>query len=314
MKILGYLSHAWPTQRGGSETSAHAVLSWLASRGHDVRCLVIRHRGSDVDGVEYAQRSARGQSEWWDWCDVAISQQGASTNASRFGEHHNRPVVHWAHGWDYLTLHLDELHPSDMLAYNSEALHRSEGHRWSGRSMVLHPPTFPDRYPQSEGAMVAQVNLSALKGGRMFWDLAAALPDVQFLGVGGWGEQVTGHADNATVIPTTQHMIDDVYSRTRVLIVPTRPVSESQSGESWGMVAAEAAASGITVIAAPSPGLIENLGDGAYWCDPDNLGEWVDAITDALGSDRPTPADLRDPTIELEALEAHLSEMCGALV
>ena len=319
MRILGYLTHAWPHQRGGSETAAHGALSWLASRGHEVRCLVIRHRGLPIDGVDYAQLSARRQGEWWDWCDVAISQQGSTTGASQFADIFAKPVAHWAHNWHYLDGHLDEMNPNrDLLAFNSRALQNAQGDLWAGRSMVLHPPTFPGRWGGT-GDRVTQVNLSNLKGGALFFELARRLPDVDFLGVNGWGEQIRGAAPNVRVLPSTPDM-PSVYAQTRILIVPTLKVSDRQTGESWGMAAAEAAACGIPVIASKSPGMLEQLGDAAIWCDPTDPDEWVAAIRRLQGPDAwARQSDLirtrtADPTCELESFEAHLSEMCGALV
>jgi hypothetical protein len=280
---------------------------------------VIRHKGITIDGVEYAQRSARGQAEWWEWCDVAISQQGSTTGASQFADIYAKPVAHWAHNWHYLDGHLAEMNPArDLLAFNSQALAGAQGAWWDGRAMVLHPPTFPGRWG-GNGNKVTQVNLSNLKGGALFWELARLMPDVDFLGVQGWGEQTRGQAPNVTVMASTPDM-PSVYAQTRILLVPTLKVSDRQVGESWGMAAAEAAACGIPVIASKSPGMLEQLGDAAIWCDPERPAEWEAAIRylqdpDAWArqSDQIRTRTM-DPTCELEAFEAHLSEMCGALV
>src|SRR5690606_37440896 len=60
---------------------------------------------------------------------------------------------------------------------------------------------------------------------------------------------------------------DQVYARTRVLLVPSRM-------ESWGRVVVEALASGIPVVAAPTPGLVESLADAGVFCEAGDVDAW----------------------------------------
>lgn len=276
----------------------HRVLSWLAARGHEVRSIVERTRGIPVDGVHYAKRSEAGKRDWWAWADVALTHQAASKPAVHYSaEFGDVPVVHWAHNWWWHALHGHRVRPGvDVVAWNSHALANHDV-GWRGDSLVLRPPVFVDDYPRSSGGQfVTQVNMSELKGGRLFWRLAEMMPSRDMLAVcGGWGPQVLPDGGevrdknaykpmsqkspaNVTVTPTSTDMVAEVYARTRVLIAPTEHVNEHQFGESWGMTAVEAAASGIPVISTRSPGACEAMGDAAIWCDPLNDGEWIDAI------------------------------------
>jgi glycosyltransferase involved in cell wall biosynthesis len=66
----------------------------------------------------------------------------------------------------------------------------------------------------------------------------------------------------------------EVWRRTRIVVMPS--VSET-----YGLVAVEAMASGIPVIAHPTPGLRESLGAGGLFADRDDLDAWA-AILDDL--------------------------------
>jgi glycosyltransferase involved in cell wall biosynthesis len=148
---------------------------------------------------------------------------------------------------------------------------------------IVRPAVDPERYRTTPGNHATLVNLNDAKGGRVFWRLAKAMPHQLFLGVrGGYGEQVgfpaTRTAAQVAALPRnvtlqwpTANMRDDVYARTRVLLMPS-------SYESWGRVAVEAMASGIPVMAHPTPGLLECLGDAGTFVDRDDLAGWVQAI------------------------------------
>ncbi len=84
---------------------------------------------------------------------------------------------------------------------------------------------------------------------------------MHFLGVrGAYGRQVMPppRLPNCEVLDsvTGKEMRTHVYGRSRVMLMPSLY-------ESWGRVAVEALASGIPVIAHPTPGLVESLGEAA---------------------------------------------------
>lgn len=335
LNVLAHVSHAWPVQRGGSETALHRTLAWLASRGHKVRAIVNNQRGYRTDGVHYARLGWKQKSEWWEWASVAITQQGGTPQAVGFAADHRKPLLGYAHNLAYLAGH-PELDPKrHVLIANTYA--SLDGFNWPGRSIVLHPPVFPGEWRGDPGQRITQVNLSALKGGALFWDLARARPDVGFLGVvGGWGEQLhpDGHLDdprdadeslprdtlpNVAIQSRTTDMLRTVFARTRVLLVPTAYVNDRQVGESYGIVAAEALGSGIPVIARRSPGLAELLDGAGFLLNTNTRGEWLAAIDEladpATYREASTRARARslelDPTPELLALERLLTELAA---
>src|SRR5690606_41582358 len=103
------------------------------------------------------------------------------------------------------------------------------------------------------------------KGAETFYALAGRCPQTRFLGgKGGYGVQILPRGNNALPnVEIVEHlpperMRDEVYARTRVLLMPS-------AYESWGRVGVEAMCSGIPVIAHLTAGLRESLGDaGAF--------------------------------------------------
>jgi glycosyltransferase involved in cell wall biosynthesis len=160
--------------------------------------------------------------------------------------------------------------------------------------------------------------MNEAKGGKLFWELARVMPDKQFLGVkGAYGEQI-GFArklDNVTILENTPN-IQEVYAKTNILLVPSHY-------ESWGRVAIEASCSGIPVIAAPTPGLTESLGESGIFADPNSVAEWVEAIR-SLDDDKiykKKSKQVKDRSVELsknfdiqmDVLEEKLLDILGLI-
>ncbi|MER7837782.1 glycosyltransferase [Streptomyces sp. NPDC096040] len=123
------------------------------------------------------------------------------------------------------------------------------------------------------GDRVTLVNLNRHKGVDTWRGAAAHLRSTPFLGVtGGHGKQILRPVlRNMRVIPQTSDMRGDVRAQTRVLMMPS-------IYESFDMAAVEALASGIPVIAHPTPGLREALGDAGTFIDRADVRSWVAAI------------------------------------
>jgi glycosyltransferase involved in cell wall biosynthesis len=158
---------------------------------------------------------------------------------------------------------------------NSEWMAAHLGH--PQHSIVVRPPVDPAAYETTPGDLVTQISLTEGKGGHLFWAVAKALPGTSFLAVrGSYGDQILPDPVPANVTVTGpfdgRRMREQVYARTRILLVPS-------DYESWGRVATEAMCSGIPVIAHRAEGgLAENLGDAAIWADRGDPGTWVQEI------------------------------------
>lgn len=337
LRILGYVKHSWPQQVGGSEVSLHRALAWFASRGHETRCIVTHQRGTTLDGVEYAKRGIAGIREWWEWADVAITHLGASAPAIRWSDETGGiPVAHWAHNWHWYDGHADVLRPDrDLIVWNSQAMAGVFAGRWAGPSIVVRPPVFAaDWAAVQPGDRITQVNIGTAKGGALFWALARARPEQEFLAVvGGWGTQIAADGrtydihravyamrraapSNVKVISPTRRFAD-VLAETRVLVIPTGQIADLQLGESYGLVAAEAACAGIPTIATRSPGTEEALGDAGIWADPEDPDDWLrqlDLLADpgryrAASEASRARSALLDPTDDLEQFEQTLLDL-----
>ena len=163
--------------------------------------------------------------------------------------------------------------------------------------IVVRPHVDPDEYRCRPGDAITLVNLSPEKGGEVFRLLAPSMHDKQFLAVrGGYGRQARVVGLNVETIPTTQDMVGDVYARTRVLLMPSET-------ETWGRTGIEAMCSGIPVIAHPTPGLRESLGDAGIFVDRSDLAGWIAAIRDLDDPERYAAASA--------AASARAAEVCA---
>lgn len=159
-------------------------------------------------------------------------------------------------------------HGADLVIYNSQHVADAFTAKFPYPYEVLYPPTRPERHRTEPGDRVTLINLQPAKGSDVFYELVARMPDVEFLGVeGGYGEQRFDTHPNVVFQRQTTNMRDDVWARTKVLLVPS-------TYESWGMVGVEALASGIPVIASPTPGLLESLDYAGVFVPQNDVRSW----------------------------------------
>jgi len=151
------------------------------------------------------------------------------------------------------------------------------------------------------------------KGAPTFFELARRMPERRFLAVrGAYGAQVTpSDCPNVTYLENTPD-VRVIYADTRLLLMPS-------NYESWGRCAIEAAVSGIPVLAAPAPGLVESLAWSGIFIERDDLDSWVRAIewldeseTYREQSDRVLARSRElDPKRDLDRFEAELLGVIG---
>jgi len=222
-----------------------------------------------VDGIEVTISHRRGDAAGlFKWADVVIAQLGTRHRAIRLAARCHRPLAFYVQIGN--TPRNALFGNPDLNLFNSE-LTRSQ-YPWIKNSLVFHPPIDVDSYRTIPGASATLLNMSEMKGGALFWQLAERLRGHSFVGVKGWGKQVIAGRvpSNVTLLERTRD-IRSVYALTRVLLVPS-------IYESYGRVALEAACSGIPTIAHPSGGVREAMGDAAFWADRDDVNAWVDAV------------------------------------
>lgn len=283
--------HAYPPgHNAGAEWAAHSMLRELASRGHEIDVLLSDPRSADtdyeIDGVAvYPYRDKADPSRWMRGegrADAIVTHLENTARASVLGELHRIPVVHLLHNtFEKSKSWLVKGSPS-LVVYNT-AWMKADAESWwrihrGDRPMpwgiTVHPPVAVADYEATPGDRITLINLTEEKGARVFYALAERMPKRKFLGViGGYGQQIVRDLPNVEIVPHTSgdRMAKDVYARTKVLLAPS-------SYESYGRVAVEAMCSGIPVVAHPTPGLRESLGDAGVFADRDDLDAWEAAV------------------------------------
>ncbi len=290
MKILAKL-HAYPPDHcAGAEMMAHTLLRELAGRGHEVQVWLSQHNGKrkpyDYDGVEVIPAAARRDfAREARTTGAIISHLENVREAAAAARGWGRPLVVLCHNTFPATFRAIGSGTTALAVYNSQWM-AAEAAAWFAENpkaakphadVIVRPPVIARDYRVSTpGDHITLINLFASKGGEIFYSLAERMPDHKFLGViGAYGDQVIRegmpNVDLVEHVPAVE-MAARVYGRTRVLIMPS-------AYESWGRTGVEALASGIPVVASPTPGLRESLGDAGIFVERDDLDGWVSALT-----------------------------------
>lgn len=275
MKILAVVHGYLPELAAGSERMLQHLFAPLVTRGHDVELWAIHSRSTldiTVHGVRVrgGMRDARSVSP-----DVIVAHHGPGTRyAAYVSRVHPRAAL-------VVVVHNDRFDvpdvmgaEADLFVFNTRWLRRALDPGATRPAMVVHPPLVPELHRvNATGDRVTLVNLQANKGVGVFAELIRTMHGVKFLGVAGTHGTQEVHAGDSVDYLDVQQDMRDVWRRTRVLLVPS-------AYESYGMVAAEACTSGIPVIAHPTPGLRECLGDAGMFLDRRDVAAYRDALAE----------------------------------
>lgn len=308
MKVAALIHFYVPHRNAGSETMLHTMLKRLVQDEHEVTVFVTDIPEVDdpyvIDGVRVVPSNwviALQNVEQFG-PDVMISHHDNTMRTARLSRKLEIPWVFLVHN-DMGHTMSQLSYGADLTVFNTRWIERGNLDKVPGKSIVIHPPVHRDAHKTNRGEAVTLVNLNKDKGAEIFYWLAQHMPDVKFLGVeGGHGAQVIREdLPNVEIVRHTDNMPRDVWSRTRILLMPS-------IYESYGMAGVEAMASGIPVIANPTPGLLESLGFGGIFVARDDGQGMVDAIDSLLDEDTYAHAsglaDRRslelDPTEELD--------------
>jgi glycosyltransferase involved in cell wall biosynthesis len=279
--------HAYPDDHNaGAEWMLHEMLRALVQRGHRATVWLTRWAPSrkpyEVDGVRVMPyepgsnsfRSAVSRAS------AVVSHLESVPEAACLARGHGAPMVVVCHNTFDLTWQPMLEGSSALAVVNSqwmldEAQAAFEGkQRRPDRMLVVRPPVWPKEYRTTRGECITLVNCTVSKGVGVLAELARRMPDRKFLAVrGGYGEQEPPELDNVIILDHMpgRQMRDAVYARTRLLLMPS-------DYESWGRVGVEAMASGIPVLAHPTEGLTESLGNAGLFCDREDVDAWQAAI------------------------------------
>lgn len=279
--VLAYVDRYPPFVNAGAEWMLHAMLRDSVRLGHRVQvatgCVDREH---DVEGVEVypARAGARLAAD----AHVVVSHLLWTNEAIRLATGAELPLLYLVHNDNQVRYWRLSAAKVSAYVWNSEWVSRAcadHGGALDVPTIVVRPPLIADDYavahPEpADRPHITLVNPIKAKGADLFYRLAEREPDRSFLAVeGAYGHQQRPRRhQNVRWQRQTGRFRDDVLARTRVLLVPS-------SYESWGRVAVEAFAAGVPVIAAPTPGLREALGESwPLFADFDDDDAWLAAL------------------------------------
>jgi len=267
MKILAHVHGYPPRHNSGAEWMLHSMLKHVQ---HE--CRVLTTFGGELDGVTIIKESSDEIRRQYHWADVVITHLDYSGRVQNLCRKYRKKLVWICHNSNMYSTYnrvIDRL--QCKVVYNSQWL--KDAMKYPHENIIVHPPVLREDYTTKtgRGKHYTLINLNDNKGGNVLREIAGLMPKSDFLGVkGAYGEQITDQPDNVKVIDTTDD-IKAVYRKTRIVLMPS-------DYESWGRVAVEAAINGLPVIAHPTPGLKEALGDAGVFVDRNKPEEWVEAI------------------------------------
>lgn len=279
MRVAAFVHFYVPYRNAGSETMLHAMLKRLQREGHEVLAFATENgeKSYEHDGIPVVSINwvlARQFIEVYQ-PELVITHHQNTARAAKLASKLNCRWAFLMHNDFDFTVGQLEFGP-DLTVFNTDHFAAKYGHLVND-SVVVHPPVYAEQHRAQRGDCVTLVNLSENKGASRFYALAERFPDTRFLGVtGGHGEQVfRTDLPNVEIIPQTSDMRNDVWARTKVLLMPS-------VYESYGMAGVEAMASGIPVMAHPTPGLLESLSHAGVFIERSYQRGWEDTLCGLL--------------------------------
>ncbi|WP_413808116.1 glycosyltransferase family 4 protein [Streptomyces sp. OE57] len=283
VQVAAWVHFGVPYRRAGSETMLHTMMRALHQAGVSVAVVCSNMPEApaswQVDGVPYLHADAEAAEDFLRTAGprVVVTHHDYAARAIGHARTIGARSVLLVHS-DFDIAAQGLMARPDLAVYNTEWVLKSLAARYlevdQVPRLVVHPPVDPGEHrAPGMGRHVTLVNLNRDKGVDTWRAAARALPWLPFLGVtGGHGPQVLRpRLANTRIIGQTSDMRRDVWAHTRVLLMPS-------VYESFGLAAVEALASGIPVIAHPTPGLREALGDAAVFLDRADTRAWTAMI------------------------------------
>lgn len=303
MKIYALLHGFGHRHVAGAEKYAHDMFRWFASRGHEILVITPQTmfeegvQKADFEGIPMVSMDSVNLKETLREADICVTHLDCSTLMTQICKEISRPCVHIIHNpyslgtWKFVDGDID------LAIFNSEWIYKRK-QPLNVPATVLYPPVFEKDYclPDSgqEREFITLLNRNINKGGPFVAEIAKNMPDEKFMMVRGAYPASEQHCPNLGNVFDQGHTADprqDVYARTRILLVPSLM-------ETWGRVAIEALWAGIPVIAnslCTEPGLLESLGDAALWAPRSGqkqgypnqeVAQWVTQIRSLSDPDR----------------------------
>ena len=292
-KILCHVDAWFGKACAGSESYINTIMTYLVSKGHEVRVLTnptMAEDGENRNGIIF-NVNIKDEEEIrkeYEWADFICTQIAFTPRAIKYCRKYNKKLIyliHNNHSVPYWEVKTSDCWMATYCADWIQKYHHEQLQFKPEREMTFYPPVLFHKYVINDEIALAERNCITLvnrclnKGALVFNHVAQLLPDNHFLAVkGSYAEQIDNFASpNIELVDHTDNIRDDVYARTKIILMPSKK-------ETWGMVAIEAMCSGIPVLAHPTEGLIEACGNAGIFI-PRDKGIVYKAVIEKLLND-----------------------------
>ena len=311
--------HLYPPQHNcGAEWMLHHINKDLISKGHNVRVLLHQANHYKIknnyvfDGVDVFPPNESVVDNLMRWGDAIFTHLDYTRWTVGAAKLYKKPVFHLIHN-SHPYPEIINAERNQHVVYNSFWLKEKLQYNWD--NFILTPPVdyryYDLKIDPAKNEYITLINTNENKGGKIFEQIARALPNKRFLGVlGSYDPQMDANIPNLKLMPNSPD-ITQYYKQTRILLMPSEY-------ESWGRTATEAYCSGIPVISSMADGLVENCGKaGIYTKDRNDIKSWVKAITELDDAKKYSEASKKakersrehDPREALDQFEIWFREM-----